>query len=73
MALSRVNTRGIDKANKVMKMSAMAYNLKKYLKFMQKEVHVKAQEQGNALTSLFHQIAIILIRFKLPNFNTRLK
>jgi len=33
MAMRRVNTRGIDQANKCMLMAAIAYNLKKLLKF----------------------------------------
>jgi hypothetical protein len=33
LAMRKVNTRGIHQANKVMMMAAIAYNLKKYLKF----------------------------------------
>ena len=33
LAMHKVNTRGIQQANKVMLMAAMAYNLKKYMKF----------------------------------------
>lgn len=33
LAMQKVNTRGIHQANKVMLMAAIAYNLKKYLKF----------------------------------------
>ncbi len=36
MGFRKVNTIGIKQANKVMHMSAIAYNLKKYLKFIQK-------------------------------------
>ncbi|MDX1316886.1 MAG: transposase [Xanthomarina gelatinilytica] len=36
MGLRKVNTIGIKQANKCMHLSAMAYNLKKYLKFIQK-------------------------------------
>jgi len=36
MGLRKINTIGIKQANKVMHLSAMAYNLKKYLKFTQK-------------------------------------
>lgn len=64
MALKKVNTRGIDKANKVMLMSAMAYNLKKYLKFIQKVVSAEAQEQRNALASLFGKMSNIFKQFK---------
>jgi hypothetical protein len=38
MGLRKINTIGIDQANKVMHISAIAYNLKKYLKFIQKLV-----------------------------------
>lgn len=38
MGLRKINTLGIQCANKVMHLSAMAYNLKKYLKFVQKQV-----------------------------------
>ena len=34
MGLRKVNTKGIKQANKVMHMAAIAYNLKKYLKFI---------------------------------------
>ena len=36
MGLRKINTLGIEQANKVMHLSAIAYNLKKYLKFVQK-------------------------------------
>jgi len=38
MSLRKINTLGLKQANKVMHLSAMAYNLKKYLKFTQKRV-----------------------------------
>jgi hypothetical protein len=38
MGLRKINTMGIKQANKVMHLSAIAYNLKKYLKFNQKRV-----------------------------------
>ena len=36
MGLRKLNTIGLAQANKVMHLSAIAYNLKKYLKFEQK-------------------------------------
>jgi DDE family transposase len=36
MGLRKVNTIGLEQANKVMHLAAIAYNLKKYLKFIQK-------------------------------------
>ena len=38
MGLRKINTIGIQQANKVMHLSAIAYNLKKYLKFITKKV-----------------------------------
>ena len=38
MGLRKINTISIQQANKVMHLSAIAYNLKKYLKFMSKTV-----------------------------------
>jgi len=42
MNMKRVNTRGIDLANKHVLMAALTYNLKKYLKFVTKNVKSKA-------------------------------
>ncbi|MGB5941303.1 MAG: transposase, partial [Leeuwenhoekiella sp.] len=36
MGLRKVNTIGLRQANKCMQLSAIAYNLKKYLKFIEK-------------------------------------
>nr|WP_317047421.1 transposase [Sinomicrobium sp. N-1-3-6] len=38
MGLGKINTKGLSQANKCMYLSAIAYNLKKYLKFTQKRV-----------------------------------
>lgn len=45
MGMRKVYTRGINNANKIMLMSAAAYNLKKYLKFEKKRVKSKAQSK----------------------------
>ncbi len=42
MGLRKINTIGLKQANKVMHLSAIAYNLKKYLKFEQKRVKSEA-------------------------------
>jgi len=47
--LRKINTIGIAQANKVMHLAAIAYNLKKYLKFIKKTVRSNAK----AMTSLF--------------------
>ena len=38
MGLRKINTIGLKQANNVMHLSAIAYNLKKYLKFEQKRI-----------------------------------
>ena len=43
MGLRKINTIGLQQANKVMHLSAMAYNLKKYLKFITKTVKSDAK------------------------------
>jgi ABC-type anion transport system duplicated permease subunit len=43
MNMKRVNTRGIQQANKHVLMAAMTYNLKKYLKFIVKKPKNQAQ------------------------------
>lgn len=46
MGLRKINMIGIAQANKVMHLAAMAYNLKKYLKFTQKPAKIKAKALG---------------------------
>jgi hypothetical protein len=43
MGLRKINTIGLEQANKCMTMAAIAYNLKKYLKFTQKLAKSKAK------------------------------
>ena len=43
MGMRKINTIGIKQANKVMQMAAMAYNLKKLLKFINKSIQAKKQ------------------------------
>ena len=40
LGMRKVNTRGLDQANKVMHLAAVAYNIKKYLKFTEKRTEV---------------------------------
>jgi hypothetical protein len=49
MGLRKINTIGIRQANKVMHLSAMAYNLKKYLKFISKTVESDAKAMRDSL------------------------
>jgi len=50
--LRKINTLGIKQANKVMHLSAIAYNLKKYLKFIKKSVKSNVKAVGLFLTAL---------------------
>ncbi|WP_457749599.1 IS1182 family transposase [Sulfurimonas sp.] len=50
MGLRKINTIGIKQANKVMQMAAIAYNLKKYLKFIEKKV----KSEAKSLAFLFY-------------------
>lgn len=50
MGLRKINTLGIRQANKVMHLSAMAYNLKKYLKFTQKRSKNRAKALAPCLS-----------------------
>ena len=54
--LRKVNTIGIKQANKVMHMAATAYNLKKYLKFVQKKAKSKTEEVKTSLLLIFGRI-----------------
>lgn len=44
MGLRKINTIGIEQANKVMQMAATAYNLKKLMKFVKKDILTLAKE-----------------------------
>jgi hypothetical protein len=55
MGLRKINTIGIRQANKVMHMAAMAYNLKKYLKFISKTV----KSDANLLHHFFNSIKAV--------------
>jgi transposase len=53
LAMRRVNTRGIEQANKCMLMAAIAYNLKKLLKFTTRKVETNTQVMQVNLQALF--------------------
>ncbi len=52
MGLRKINTIGLVRANKVMHLSAIAYNLKKYLKFIEKRVKSGAGQLALPFTQL---------------------
>ena len=53
LGMRRVNTRGIEQANKCMLMAAIAYNLKKLLKFTARKVQTNVQAMQVNLQALF--------------------
>ena len=79
--MKRVNTRGIQQANKHVLMAAMTYNLKKYLKFISKKpksiAQVVSMKQGKVSSSLkilfldFKRAFLSLLFFKNNNFTPK--
>jgi transposase len=66
MGLRKINTIGLGQANKVMHLSAMAYNLKKYLKFISKTVESDARAMCllfSALKAMFRHEIRVLVSF----------
>ena len=52
--MKRVNSRGIEQASKHVIMAALCYNLKKYMKFIQRKVNTRAMEQSIFATNAFN-------------------
>jgi len=69
MGMRKINTIGIKQANKVMHMAAIAYNLKKYLKFTQKLAKSKAKAVSVLCFKNIHQWVVILSQYKLIKFH----
>ena len=77
MGLRKINTIGIQQANKVMQMAATAYNLKKLLKFNKKHPQTLAMEVRVFFSCFFDLFRTIFGQFKpvgLYNFpiNTKI-
>jgi hypothetical protein len=70
MGLRKINTIGLAQANKVMHLSAIAYNLKKYLKFVQKRVKSGAEALLPLFVSIKAEIQDILRPYINPIFRT---
>ena len=69
MGVRKVNTIGIKQANKVMLMAAMAYNIKKYLYFIQHRAQSMRQEASWAGLYFIDKIRLYLIGFKSPKLS----
>ncbi len=72
MGLRKINTIGIKQANKVMHMAAIAYNIKKYLKFITKKA--KSNKQALAFYAFLIKATWkrILSLFKTSKFSPKL-
>ncbi|MFI0430616.1 transposase [Mariniflexile sp. HMF6888] len=68
LGLRKVNTIGIRQANKCMQLSAIAYNLKKYLKFIDKHSKSGATSLSYVRFAFKAIIQYILRLFKPLNF-----
>ncbi len=64
MGLRKINTIGIEQANKVMHMAAIAYNLKKYLKFIQKTVNTSKQRLAFCLKQIKEAVVVQISLFR---------
>ena len=64
MGLRKINTIGIKQANKVMHMAAIAYNIKKYLKFTNKIAQTNKQRITFYLFQLKERIILQISIFK---------
>ena len=53
LGMRRVNTRGLEQANKCMLMAAIACNLKKLLKFTERKTQINVQAMQANLQALF--------------------
>ena len=69
MGMRKVNTKGIAQANKVMHMAAIAYNLKKLLKFTTKTKQVVAQVFLSYFNALLKPILAQISPFKPKRFS----
>lgn len=64
LGMRKVNTRGIAAANKCMIMSAVAYNIKKYLNFEQKRIKSMAKTAISFIHLLKHQTRAQIIQLQ---------
>jgi len=71
LGLRKINTIGIEQANKVMHMSAIAYNLKKYLKFIHKTA--KSGVKAGKLILWFKKGLCKLVKSILRPLNFRIQ
>ena len=68
MGLRKINTIGIEQANKVMQMAATAYNLKKLVKFIKKDTQTLAMEARGFFFHFFDLIRAIFGQYTTVRF-----
>ena len=68
MGMRKINTIGIQQANKVMMMAAMAYNLKKYLKFTQNKMVSLAKTVRINKSFMIYKLRLILLLSKRSKY-----
>lgn len=73
LGMRKVNTIGIQQANKVMLMAAVAYNLKKCLKFKAKTVQSMAKSAEVYCVTLLDHSRLYLSSYKPFNFSSSIK
>lgn len=66
LGIKRVNAKGLTQANKCLTMAAVAYNLKKMLKYRPKLANSNLKLLKNHLNEFFRAIVFLLIWFTLP-------
>ena len=67
----KINTLGIKQANKVMHMAGIAYNLKKYLKFITKTAKSGARSLGLVFSAIKLQLETYIL--VVSGFNFRIQ
>ncbi len=72
MGLRKVNTIGLKQANKCMHLAAMAYNLKKYLKFTEKHVKSGARAIGVFITCQKRSVRLFLALMNPPKIRLQI-
>ena len=68
MGLRKINTIGIEQANKVMQMAATAYNLKKLLKFTKNNIQTMTMEAMGFFFRFFDPARAIPVRYNTVKF-----
>jgi transposase len=64
LSMRRINTRGIQQANKCMLMAALSYNLKKLLRWQSKKVQVNVKALQKAVSASIYEVNAFLFCHK---------